>query len=164
LFALKKWDFVVTKSQIPFTDQNLEQQIKLLKGIGGIVGLSQEECALDHLLTTAPTLSRLVLSFMDNFPKHGNTNVHRENYQLSGNIVPRLRSNATKLRHSIESHCQSNPFVEEVPLQNLSTTSLVTDCAAMDILDYQQEGQQAFEVFVEERLLKSYLPHQCWTR
>ena len=42
--ALKSGDFVVAKSDIAFThlftDQRLEQEIKMLKRHGGIVGLS----------------------------------------------------------------------------------------------------------------------------
>ena len=50
--ALKSGGFVVTKSEIPFTlmftDQALEQEIKKLKGQGGMVGLSRDEGALDR--------------------------------------------------------------------------------------------------------------------
>ena len=59
--ALKSGDFVVAKSEVPFTclftDQTLEQEIKRLKGHGGIVGLNQDEAALDHLVTTTPHLA-----------------------------------------------------------------------------------------------------------
>ena len=45
--ALKSGDFVVAKSEVPFThlftDQTLEQEIKYLKRHGGMVGLSQDE-------------------------------------------------------------------------------------------------------------------------
>ena len=55
--ALKSEDFVVTKSEILFTrlftDQTLEQGLKVLKRHGGMFGLSQDEAALDHLLVTS---------------------------------------------------------------------------------------------------------------
>ena len=35
-----------------FTDQTLEQEIKCLNDHGGMVGLSQDEVALDRLVTT----------------------------------------------------------------------------------------------------------------
>ena len=45
--ALKSGDFVVSKSQVPntklFTDQALEQEIKVLKSCGGMIGLSQNK-------------------------------------------------------------------------------------------------------------------------
>ena len=53
--ALKSGDFVVNNSNIAFsnlfTDQALEQEIKKLKSHGGIVGISQQETALERLLT-----------------------------------------------------------------------------------------------------------------
>jgi hypothetical protein len=62
--SLKAGDFVVSKSDVPFTklftDQALEQEIKNLKRHGGIVGLSQDESALDRLVTTTPHLTHIV--------------------------------------------------------------------------------------------------------
>ena len=62
--ALKSGDFVVAKSDVAFThlftDQTLEQEMKMLKSHGGIVGLSQDGYALDRLVTTKPHLSRIV--------------------------------------------------------------------------------------------------------
>ena len=58
--ALKSGDLVVTKSDVAviclFTDQTLEQEVKMLKRHGGIVGLNQDDSALDRLVTTAPHL------------------------------------------------------------------------------------------------------------
>ena len=54
-------DLCVRKSDTPFTslfvDQTLEQEIKKLKGIGGITGLTQHDEILDRFLYTAPELS-----------------------------------------------------------------------------------------------------------
>ena len=61
--CLKAGDFVVNKSGIPFcslfTDQALEQEIKNLKRYGGIVGISQNEDALDRMMHATPHLSRI---------------------------------------------------------------------------------------------------------
>ena len=47
--ALKSGDFVVAKSDVAFTrllaDQALKQEIKMLKRLGGRVGLSQDNSA-----------------------------------------------------------------------------------------------------------------------
>ena len=59
-------EFVVSKSEGPFTslftDQTLEQEIKKLKQHGGMVGLSQDEAALDRLITITPHLANIVKS------------------------------------------------------------------------------------------------------
>ena len=70
--ALKEGDFVVAKSEIPFTklftDQALEQLIKELKCYGGIIGLSQDENALDRLVTISPHLTHFVKQYLQSFP------------------------------------------------------------------------------------------------
>jgi len=100
-------DFVVAKSEIPFThlftDQTLEQEIKKL------FGLSQDDAALDRLITT-PYLSHLVQQFRNSFPKASKSSQRSEHYQVSGAVAVRTRENAPKLRHCIELHCEGNPF------------------------------------------------------
>ena len=69
--ALKSGEFVVAKSQVPFTqlftDQTLKQEIKELKCHGGIVGLSQDEAVLDRLVTTTPCLAHIVKQYLNSF-------------------------------------------------------------------------------------------------
>jgi len=71
--ALRSGNFVVAKSEILltwlFTDQTLEQEIKVLKHHRGIVGLSQDEAALDCLLITSPHLTSKVKQYLNSFPK-----------------------------------------------------------------------------------------------
>ena len=71
--TLKSGDFVVAKSEVPFTrlitDQTLEQEIKELKRHGGMVGLSQDEAALDILVITTPHLAHIVKQYLNSFPQ-----------------------------------------------------------------------------------------------
>ena len=67
--ALVDGDFVTQHSIVQFTclfnDQSLEQQIKQLKKYGpGIVGVSQDEAAMNRLVTIAPYLATLAKSYM----------------------------------------------------------------------------------------------------
>ena len=61
--ALKSGDFVEAKSDVAFTrlftGETLEQ---MLKRHGGIAGLSQDDSALDRLVTTTPHRSRKAVS------------------------------------------------------------------------------------------------------
>ena len=131
--ALKSGNFVVAKSEIPFTrmftDQMLEQEIKVLKHHGGMVGLSQDECALDRLLITSPHLARMVKQYLTSFPKVSEASERNEHYQLSGDVAVRTRQNAMKLRQSIELHCEGNPFTVESPLKSLVSSALVPEKA-----------------------------------
>ena len=127
--ALKSGDFVVAKSEVPFTqlftDQTLEQEIKMLKRHGGMVGLSQDEAALDRLVTTTPHLTHLVKQFLNAFPKASRSTDRSEHYQLSGAVAIRSRANAVKLRESIELHCAGNTFMKKTPLKNI----LISACS-----------------------------------
>ena len=109
--ALMSGDFVVANSEIPFihlfTDQTLEQKIKGLKSRGGIVGLSQDEAALDRLVTTTPHLACIVKQYLNGFLQVSKSSERSEHYHLSGNVAIRTRENALKLCHSIEIHCKA---------------------------------------------------------
>ena len=79
------------------TDQALEQEIKKLKGQGGMVGLSRDEGALDRLVTTVPHLAALVVQYLDSFPKNLRSSDRKEHYQLQGNIAVRSQTTPQKL-------------------------------------------------------------------
>ena len=106
--ALKSGGFVVANLEIPFThmftDQALEQEIKMLKGQGGMVGhiRSRDEGALDCLVTTVPHLAALVDQYLDRFPKNLRSSARKEHYQLKGRIAVRSRTISQKLQHLIE--------------------------------------------------------------
>ena len=99
--ALKEGDFVVAKSEIPFTklftDQALEQLIKELKCYGGIVGLSQNENDLDRLDPLLPHLTNFMKQYLQRFPCNWTITKPNEHYQLTGNASARVRINALKL-------------------------------------------------------------------
>ena len=138
-------DFVVAKSKIPFTrlftDQMLEQEIKVLKRHGGIVGLSHDEAALDDLLITSPHLARMVKQYLNCFPKVSKTSEGTEHYQLSGDVTVRTRENAMKLRQSIELHSEGNSFTVESPLKGVVSSALGSEKAKEDIVCYAEKGQ-----------------------
>jgi hypothetical protein len=155
--ALKAGEFVIAKSEVPFTclftDQTLEQKIKEVKLHGRMVGLSQDETGLDRLVTTTPHLARIVKQYLNSFPKESSSSHRNEHYQLSGCVSIRSRENTPKLRHSIELHCAGNPFKEISPLKSFVSSVLVPEDAKDDILHFGEKGQKRFEEFVRERLL-----------
>ena len=158
--ALKSGEFVMNKSEIPFTslftDQTLEQEIKALKNHGGIVGLTQDEGALDRLLHTTPHLARIVQQFLLSFPHLSrNSNKSHEHYQLCGNIALRSSQNALKLRDSLELHCKGNPYVTGTTLKSIASSALIPYKAKQDILAYAKMGQKQYEDFVDDHLLKT---------
>ena len=118
--ALESGDLCLRKSDTLFTslfvDQTLEQEIKKLKGIGGITGLTQHDDILDRFLLTAPELSRFVEDFRDRYTRVGGCiEPCKEHYQISGEIAIRLATNALKLRDCIQLHCEGNPYIVGTP-------------------------------------------------
>ena len=69
--ALKEGDFCVKKTGTPFSnlfvDQTLEQEIRGLKVVGGITGLTQNESALNRFLLATPELTRIVAEFQHRY-------------------------------------------------------------------------------------------------
>ena len=93
--ALKSGDFVAVHSSVPFlslfNDQSLEQQIKLLKKYGGIVGATQDEAVLQRMLLVAPHLTVLSGEFLSGFPRNKACKTGRtEHYQLKGGMSVRI--------------------------------------------------------------------------
>ena len=112
--TLKSGEFVVDKLEVAFTrlftDQTPEQEIKMLKRHGGIVGLSQDDSALDRFVTTTPHLYHIERQYLNSFPQTSTQYERNEHYQLSGGISVRTGKNSIKLCQSIEPHCKRNPF------------------------------------------------------
>ena len=162
--ALQEGGFCVRKSGTPFTnlfsDQNLEQHIKELKGIGGLLGLTQCPEALDRLFLTMPQLTRFVKQFKAGFPSTSSQN-NGEHYQLRGDIALRCAKNAIKLHHSITTHCLGNPYISGTPLRSMVSYLIVPKEAEGDILQRDEKGQAAFQSFLKERLLTTS-PQNVW--
>ena len=121
--------FVVAKSGVPFTpmftDQALEQEIKVLKKHGGIVGLRHDERALDRMVTITPQLAHMVEQYLHNFPSHGTSPESECLYQLVGNVAVRTHANAEKIAQSIELHYEGNPYKTKTPLRNFASYAVI---------------------------------------
>ena len=123
-----------------------------MKRHGGMVGLSQNENALDRLVTTTPHLAYSLKQYLNGFRKAAKSSQRNEDYQLSGAMAVRSRTSTLKLHHSIELYCAGNPFTEKPPLKSLVSSALVPDIAKKDILHFAEKGQKRFEDFINGRL------------
>ena len=153
--SLKSGDFVVSKSGIPFsslfTDQVLEQEIKNLKRYGGIVGISQNEDALDRMMYATPHLSKIVRSYLQRFSNDpGNV---QEHYQLKGIFATLLNENALKLQQTLLVRCDGNPYTTGVPLKSIVSSAIIPEKAINHILNLTKYGEKRHEEFALERLL-----------
>lgn len=73
--------------------------------------------------------------------------------QLSKAIAVRTRENADKLHHSLELHCEGDPFTVKMPLKNLVSSAPVKENGRDEILNFSEEGQKRFEEFINDRML-----------
>jgi len=154
--ALKEGDFCVKKTGTPFTnlfvDQTLEQEIRGLKVVGGITGLTQNESALNRFLLATPELTRIVTKFQQRYslPTDATSNEH---YQLTGTIALRIANNAEKIRCGIDEHCGGSPFVDQKQLVNIVSMMAIPDAAKNDILNRDEKGQARYKEFVMHRMI-----------
>ena len=103
--VLKNEEFGVNKSKVPFTtlfvDQNLEQKIKDIKGVGGLSGITPKDESLNRFFSITPFITKIVNEFTAQYGTP--TKLQKsEHYQLSGNIATRISRNVSLLVKSIK--------------------------------------------------------------
>jgi len=128
------WQNQKCHSRACYLTRHLSKKSRL-KRHGGIVGLSQDEGALDRLVTITPHLAQIVQQYLTAF-NATDGGEQSEHYQLTGGVVVRTTANAAKLRDAITLRCAGNPFKEKMPLKSLTSSILIPDEAKTDILHF----------------------------
>lgn len=153
---LKNGNFCVSKSNIPFTsigpDHAVEHENKVLKSVGGIVGITQKETALDRFFVIAPELSRLCVEFNQQF---GITTAAetKQHHQLHSRHEQRLKRNLLALKNIISLHVP-DMFTEDYDLTNMFTRKSMDPKTVNDVLRRDELGQKLFDEFTKNRLLE----------
>ena len=154
--ALKAGEFSVTKSDIPFASLGLdhagEQQNRVLKTDGGIIGIANNANARDRHCVTAPIISRMVTElsqYMSTATKNEETH-----HQLIPSQQRKQAECVEKIRSAIKPH--TNPFSkkEDLSLCNIVTNKVVPSEFSEDILNVENQGKKLHQVFVHKRLEK----------
>lgn len=154
-------NFCVTKGVAGFTsiapDHGIEQENRTLKVIGGIVGLTQNEKALDKFFLIAPELSQVLNEFAKEYSIESNDN-RTQHHEITGGKLSRVMKNAAKLTSVFHEH--GDPFIAdegEDNIYNLLTREVMTEKVTKDIIERDDVGQNMFEEFVKERLTEGKL-------
>ena len=152
--------FSVTKSEVPFcglgVDQGLEQEIRALKVSGGVVGITQNESALNRYYLIAPELLQILKSLWSQF--RINVNKSKEHYQLRGTMSKRVFNRSTKMKEAIEMHI-GNPFSNQSDLKeimNIANNTLMP--REHEICTRDEVGSTLYKNFVTMRLLPALGP------
>ena len=86
-----------------FIDQCHEQEIKNLRILGALPGLTQDEDLMERFIKTLHHLVQMVVKFFGDFPKHTSPEDEPDSYhQLQGNLGFRCAINPVRIRN-----CQS---------------------------------------------------------
>ena len=152
--------FSVTKGSTGFTsiapDHGIEHENRTLKVIGGIVGITQNERALDKFFLIAPVLSKTLDEFMDGFGIGSDGG--KQHHEITGSKLSRVINHASQLSAVFREH--RDPFVEEEvgdELYNLLTKEVMNENVSRDILQCDKIGQQMFQQFVADRIVDGKL-------
>ena len=151
----------MTKGVAGFTaiapDQGIEQENRTLKVIGGIVGITQNEKALDKFFLIAPELSKLLHEFAAEYGSDNNDK-STQHHEITGGKLSRMMKNARKLTDVFREH--GDPFMapeDEDEIYSLLTKEVMTETVSQDILERDEIGQRIFVEFDTERLTEGRL-------
>ena len=149
-----KGNFCVTKGVAGFTsiapDQGIEQENRTLEVIGGIVGITQNEKALDKLFLIAPELSKLLYEFAAEYGSDNNDK-RTQHHKIAGGKLSRMMKNTRE---------HGDPFMtpdDEDEIYNLLTKEVMTETVSQDTLERDEIGQRKFVEFATERLTQGRL-------
>ena len=119
----------MTKGVAGFTsiapDQGIEQENRTLEVIGGIVGITWNEKALDKFFLVAPKLSNLLHEFAE-YGSDSNDKI-TQHHKITGRKLSRMMKNARKLTDVFREH--GDPFMapeDEDEIYNLLTKEVMT--------------------------------------
>ena len=148
-----KDNFSINKTGIPFcsigSDHALEQDNKLLKVNGGVVGLTQNPTALHRFCLVSPSLASLCSHFLKNSGIIDRS-TKLKHYQLVGSIHKRISVNVSKVINMLNN--LSVNFAPSECVFNILSKAVLSSKASADILDHVRIGKNMYEQFVENRI------------
>jgi hypothetical protein len=131
-------------------DHAHEQEIKIIKGNGGVIGITQKEECLDRYFKIAHEMLNINKKFESEFliKNHIRTEHHEKSY----NIANRMETCKNKLvavfeEYSIFSCC------EATELTNFFTLEKIDPVIVADIVNRDQIGEELAAQFIEDRLI-----------
>ena len=147
-------NFCVTKGAVGFTsiapDHGIEHENRKLKVTGGIVGITQNEKALDRYFLIASEVAKLVDEFEQQYGMNSDVCI-KQHHEVTGGKLAWVTKNAAKLKQVIVDH--GDPFLsDETDLYNILTKEVIDEKISKEILERDKIGQNMFKEFVKERV------------
>ena len=144
-----KGKFSVQKSNRKFSriaaDQNHEQMNAKIKGVGGAIGLTENETALQRWLICGPEISRL----LDEFESiNEGVNHVREHHDFSDSVQSIFQKEVKSLLSALED--VGNPFDDDSnDLFALQTKTVVTETIAQNLNKLENVREKQFRDIIE---------------
>ena len=142
-----KDNFSIKKSGIPFcsigSDHALQQENKIMKLTGGVIGLMQNPAALHRFYLVAPFLSALSKEFCNKnqISSHG----HAHHYQTTGSTNQRISTNVKKMIQVFDTF--DLDFKENGSVFNVVSKAVLPAETASDILCHEDIGKEMVSIF-----------------
>ena len=163
LYKLKEkdeqsWNFLkenltCNKSISRFTgigvDHALEQVNKELKGVGGIVGMSDAQ--INTFCLTAPTKRALIAEFADFFDLRRGKSANNESvhHEETGSHRVFHHKSVKSYNSGLMEFLDLEEIVNSKCCHNIMTHSILTDDS--DLVEVEQIGEELYDKFIEER-------------
>ena len=152
--AFLKGKFSVQKSNRKFpriaADQNHEQMNAKIKGVGGAIGLTENETALQRWLICGPEISRLLDEFEST---NEGVNHVREHHDFSDCVQSIFHKEVKSLLPALGD--VGNPFDDDSSdLLDLETNIAVPETIAQNLYKLENVGEKQFRDFIEQRVWK----------
>ncbi len=147
-----KGHFVTQKTCHKFSmmahDQIHEQLNAIVKGDGGVIGITENESALQRWMIPGPEIARVISEISMN-SKSKSKHCHHEQ-------IPSIQSRfATNVRNVVDVfNDMGNPFTEtSTDLLALDTKIIMADEVIQSVKTAEDLGKKQYKAFIEERMV-----------
>lgn len=154
--------FVIHKTSRRFSamayDQAHEQNNALVKGLGGVIGLTESQAALNKFFSSAPELVRCIGEFeMSCKNQEDYLPICREHHEQTNSQQERFANEVASLVETMKE--LGNPFTEESPdLLVLDTKDIMDKSVVNSVKNIERIGKNQYETFKKERLQQQAVP------
>ena len=151
----QRGSFVVAKSHRVFSSVSVDQAHKqynaVVKGDGGIVGITQDYKALTRWMVCGPEIARVIQEFEAGL-QHAQVEQNTEHHEQSSATQRKFAVKVKNLTDVIREF--GNPFLEESnDLLKLDSRDVVDPAVAKGVQKAHEVGKEQYDSFVAERLM-----------
>ena len=151
-FVVKKTHRTLSSIAI---DHAQEQNISVVKGDGGAIGLTENSSQLMRWMVAGPEMARVIGEFEDSIEsikQKQSKGPHVKHHEQVKSVQATFAKEVQSLCHTIED--MGNPFEEQTSdLFVLNTKDIVGDVVVSSVRSIQKLGKEQYSSFVEARLV-----------